>query len=102
MQWPFVDVVSEFIKFDTISKGLKIGFKKYKIKLLIFLKKEVSHLCGTFSLLFSFLLLRRAAAFQALKIYFINSRFVLNVFALFLFLAIFLHDFSPLGLYFIL
>lgn len=38
--WP-VDVVSEFIKFDTISKGLKIGFKKYKIKLLIILKKEV-------------------------------------------------------------
>lgn len=36
-----VDVVSEFIKFDTISKGLKIGFKKYKIKLLIILKKEV-------------------------------------------------------------
>lgn len=38
--WP-VDVVSEFIKFDTISKGLKIGFKKYTIKLLIILKKEV-------------------------------------------------------------
>lgn len=30
-----------FIKFDTISKGLKIGFKKYTIKLLIILKKEV-------------------------------------------------------------
>ena len=40
-QWPLVDVVSEFIKFDTISNGLKIGFKKYKIKLLIILKKEV-------------------------------------------------------------
>ena len=34
-------MVSEFIKFDTISKGLKIGFKKYTIKLLIILKKEV-------------------------------------------------------------
>lgn len=67
-----------------------------------FLKKEVSHLCGTFSLLFSFLLLLRATAFQALKIYFINSRFVLNVFTLFLFLAIFLHELSPFRLYFIL
>ncbi|GKH51195.1 hypothetical protein CE91St46_23060 [Eubacteriales bacterium] len=40
-KWLLVDVVSEFIKFDTISKGLKIGFKKYTIKLLIILKKEV-------------------------------------------------------------